>query len=373
MRICIDATPLLLKSAGVKNYLYHWILHLRRAAGEERVKTFPFVSGIGPLDHERSMAGWLPTLAGLARLHLANYSGLPVLDRLGCGVDVFHASQLLRRPPRTCRLTATLYDLTCWLMPAMHTSRNVSAARKFAAQVIPRADGLVAISESTRRDAVEILGVDAQRVEVIHPGVAEEYFQVPADAVAAVRGRYGLVKPYVVFVGTIEPRKNLGVLLEAYLTLREELRREFDLVVAGPAGWKESALVQRLRAAGDGVRYLAYVPERDLPGLSAGATLFAYPSLYEGFGLPVAQALAAGAPVITSNVAALAETTAGAAVLVDPRSVSELWAALEQLLSAPDRRADLARRGAEVARNYRWETCARKSLDFFERVAGRGR
>lgn len=372
MRICIDATPLLLKSAGVKNYLYHWIRHLRRVAGEGSVETFPFTSGFGALDHERPITGWYATLAGLARLHWANYSRLPVLDRFGRRLDVFHASQLLRRPPRTCWLTATLYDLTCWLMPEMHTRGNVEAAKRFAAQVIPRTAGLVAISEATRRDAVRILGLDAERIAVIYPGVAEEFFAVSSEAVEAVRGRYGLGKPYVLFVGTIEPRKNLGALLEAFAGLPEELRREFELVTAGPAGWKEFALVRRLRAAADGVRYLGYVPEADLPGLTAGATVFAYPSLYEGFGFPVAQAMAAGVPVITSDGSSLPEITAGAAVLVDPRSVSELRAALQRLLETPGRRASLAKRGAEVARNYRWESCARRSLAFFQRVAGLG-
>lgn len=370
MRICIDATPLLLRSAGVKNYLYHWILHLRREAGEETVETFPSLPGLGALDHERSVAGRLPTLAGLTRLHLANYLHLPVLDPVGRGLDVFHASQLLRRPPRTCRITATLYDLTCWLMPEVHTRGNVSAARGFAAQVVPRADRLLAISENTRRDAVRVLGLDGDRIEVIHPGVAEQFFRVSSEAVAAVRARYGLKKPYVAFVGTIEPRKNVGLLLEAYRNLREELRQEFDLVIAGPAGWKESSLMEQLRVARDGVRYLGYVAEGDLPGLTAGATVFAYPSLYEGFGLPVAQAMAAGVPVITSNTSSLPEITGGAALLVDPRSVSELGQALERMLAAPDQRANLARRGAEAARSYRWEASARQSLDFFRRVAG---
>jgi len=371
MRICIDATPLLLKSAGVKNYLYHWILHLRRVAGEGTVETFPFASGLGPLDHERSVTGRWATLAGLARLHWANCPGLPVLDRMGRRLEVFHASNLLHRPPRTCRLTATLYDLTCWLMPAMHTPANVAATRRFAEQVIKRADGLIAISESTRQDAVRLLGLEAERVAVIHPGVPEEYFEVPAEAVARVHAKYRLARPYVLFVGTVEPRKNVPVLVDAYEALPSGLRAQYELVLAGPAGWAERALVERLRATGGGVRYLAYVPEPDLPGLTAGAALFVYPSLYEGFGFPVAQAMAAGVPVITSNGSSLPEITAGAAVLVDPLSMSELRAALERLLDDPAQRAAMATRGAEVARRYHWETCARRSLSFFERVAGR--
>ena len=370
MRIAIDATPLLLRSAGVKNYLYYWILHLRRLAGEGAISTFPAAMRIGPLDHEHSMSGPWATLTGLGLLHLANRSGLPVLNPLGRRADVFHASHLLRNPPRNCRLTATLYDMTCWLMPEMHTPANVAAVKGFAERVIRRADGLIAISESTRSDAARILGLEAERIEVIHPGVPDAFFEVPAEAVATVRERYGLARSYALFVGTVEPRKNLRVLLDAYLELPASLREEFALILAGPAGWGERALVERLHSQGGGVRYLDYVPEADLPGLTAGASLFVYPSLYEGFGFPVAQAMAAGVPVITSNVSSLPEITAGAAVLVDPRSVTELRAALERLLLAPAERAELARQGTEVARQYRWEFCAQRSLKFFEQAAG---
>ena len=369
MRISIDATPLLLRSAGVKNYLYYWIRHLRRLAAGHEILTFPFSARIGELDHERSLIGRWPTLAGLGLLHLANYCPLPVLDWLGGRCDVFHAGQQLRNPPRRCRLTATIYDMTCWLMPEMHTPANVKAARRFAERVLLRADGLIAISAATRADAVRVLGLKPERIEVVHPGVPEEFFRVPPQAAAAAREKHRLARPYALFVGTIEPRKNLETLLDAWSELPRALSEEFELVVAGPAGWAEGALLERLRSS-RGVRYLGYVPEPDLPGITAGATVFVYPSLYEGFGLPVAQAMAAGVPVITSNVSSLPEITSGAARLVDPRSVTELAAALERLLLQPADRAELARRGIEVAQRYRWEACAQRSLGFFERVAG---
>jgi alpha-1,3-rhamnosyl/mannosyltransferase len=229
---------------------------------------------------------------------------------------------------------------------------------------------LIAISEHTRQDAVRILGLDPRRIEVIYPGVPEGFFDVPAEAVGASRAKYGLARPYVLFVGTVEPRKNLAVLLDAYLGLPSSVRQEYDLAVAGPAGWADGSLMRRLRVQGGGVRYLDYVEEPDLPGLTAGAALFAYPSLYEGFGFPVAQAMAAGVPVITSDVSSLPEITGGAAVLVDPRSVTDMGAALQRLLLAPAEREALSRRGIEVARQYHWDTCARQSVAFFERVAG---
>ena len=138
---------------------------------------------------------------------------------------------------------------------------------------------------------------------MIHSGVPEAFFDPDAAAVERVRGRYGLQRPFVLFVGTIEPRKNLDVLMSAYEELPASTREAFELVIAGPSGWAAAETKARLRT----VRYLGYVPEPDLAPLTAGATVFAYPSLYEGFGFPVAQAMAAGVPVITSNISSLPE------------------------------------------------------------------
>jgi Glycosyltransferase len=137
---------------------------------------------------------------------------------------------------------------------------------------------------------------------------------VPRRDIDRVAQRYGLTRPYLLFVGTIEPRKNLNLLLDAYGQLAPELRESCELVVVGPSGWADAATIERLKL----IRYLGYVPEQDLPGITAGATVFVYPSLYEGFGFPVAQAMASGVPVITSNVSSLPEVAGEGAILIDP-------------------------------------------------------
>jgi alpha-1,3-rhamnosyl/mannosyltransferase len=246
--------------------------------------------------------------------------------------------------------------MTCWLLPETHTAANVSAARRFADSVMQRAAGLIAVSENTKRDAVRILGLDPDRVAVIYSGVPEAYFDaVPAPA----------LKPYVLFVGTIEPRKNIGTLLDAWDLVRPSLRAEFDLQVAGPAGWHAEEILARLRSGTGGVRYLGYVPETEMPGLTAGATVFVYPSLYEGFGFPLAQAMAAGVPAVTSTTSCLPEVAGGAALLADPLSPAELASAIERLLLSPSLRADLGGKGRARAERYRWEQCARESWEFF--------
>ena len=354
MRILIDATPLLLRSAGVKNYTYYWIQGLRQEADQDQILTFPGMDDLPALHHERSVLGAARTTAHLGRVFLANLGALPLLLPRA---DVFHVSNQVRNPPRNRRLTATLYDFTVRLMPELHTEANRKADESLARNVLQRAAGLIAISEHTRQDAVRLLGLDLARIEVIYPGVPEVYFNTKPTAAA---------KPYVLFVGTIEPRKNVDVLLDAWCQFR--LRNEFDLGIVGPAGWASEKTLARLQSKPEAVRYLGYLREAELPGLTAGATAFVYPSLYEGFGIPVAQAMAAGVPVITSNASCLPEVAGDGALLVDPHSPEEICAALEKLLSSAELRRTLGAAGRAKAQNYRWELAARKSLEFFHRL-----
>ena len=365
MRVIIDASPLLVRSAGVKNYLYYWILHLRRAAGRDAVRTFPRMERVRPLSHESSVAGWWKTKLGLGSLALSNHLGLPLVDWMTRGADLFHASVLVQRPPKRARLTATIHDLTGHLMPQLHSRANRDAERSFA-EIARRADGLIAVSESTKNDAVRVLGLDPERITVIHSGVPHAFFSPDPEVVKAVRKQYALSRPYILFVGTIEPRKNVDLLLDTYESLPSSLREHFQLVIAGPAGWAAGKTLSRLAH----VKYLGYVPEAALPGLTAGATVFVYPSLYEGFGFPVAQAMASGVAVITSNVSSLPEVAGAGALLVDPRSQSELHHALSRLLTSDDLRAVLAAAGRARAEQYHWEHCAKRSLEFFEKILG---
>jgi glycosyltransferase involved in cell wall biosynthesis len=354
MRVTIDATSTLLRSAGVKNYIYHWIGQLRRQAREgEQIRAFPFLNDLGNLDHESSVRPLWATLPRIAALHAINMLGRSALDLVLQGSHIFHASNQVHHAPGRARLTATVHDLTAFLMPQFHTAGNVRADQNFAERILKHADGLIAVSENTRQDAIRLLRVKPERISTIYSGVPEAFFDAPPTR---------RTRPYVLYVGTIEPRKNLETLLDAWKQLPPHLRREFDLVIAGPAGWAAEPTLARIR---NEATYLGYVPETDLPGLVAGAVAFVYPSLYEGFGFPVVQAMAAGVPVVTSHVSCLPEIVGDAALLVDPRSVLELAAAVLRVLESATLRTELAARGRERARCYRWERCAEQSLQFF--------
>ncbi|MCS6952738.1 MAG: glycosyltransferase family 1 protein [Bryobacterales bacterium] len=367
MRIVIDATPLLLRSAGVKNHLYYWIRHLQALRDGYDIRAFPAIRLPGQVCHERSVLGSVATWARLAYVGLANYTPLPVLDWTRARADVFHASHQCWNPPRRGKLTTTIHDLTSWLMPELHSRANVRGMRRFARAVLERADAMIAISEHTRADAVAILGLPADRIRVIYPGVPAAFFRVTVPQAHEVAEFYRLPVEFVLFVGTVEPRKNLDRLLDAYAALPASLRKTTPLVVVGPVGWRATATLRRLSSE-EGVRYLGYVPEDHLPALTAAASVFVYPSLYEGFGLPLAQAMAAGVACVTSRVSSLPEVAGDAALLVDPENVVELREAMERLLTDYTLRFELGARARARASRYCWKACALTSLEFFRSV-----
>jgi alpha-1,3-rhamnosyl/mannosyltransferase len=371
MRITIDALPLLFRSAGVKNYLYYWIQHLRREPDAD-VRLFPAWEKVDGLDHELAATGGDAITFRLGLYLQLNRLPPACAQPFFFRTSLFHSSKLIH-PPRRAKLTATIYDLTCWVVPETHVPANIAAEHLFAERIWQRADGLIAISENSRNDAVRLLAIPEDRICVIYPGVPEVYSAVSQESVDALRRKYGLYGPYLLYVGTIEPRKNVALLLDAYGGVSPSIADEFAVVVAGPRGWSGRETLARLESPPKNVRYLGYVPEDELPALFAGATAFVYPSLYEGFGFPVAQAMAAGVPVITSGVSSLPEVTGGAALLIDPCSQAELRGAIENILTSPSLRTRLSAEGRIQANRFSWADNARRSMEFFSRIVSGSR
>lgn len=370
MKILIDATPLLLQSAGVKGYLFDWIKGLRAWSGPAAIETWPHLE-LRELDHEHSLGSKLQTLIGVSSF-LASYRlRLPVYDYVLPTADVFHACILQNSVPKRRRVTSTIFDMTPLLMPEFHTTENVASFRAHAENVLKRAHALISISEHSRQDAMRLLGLPPSRIITIPCIIQPRFFEATDQQAAAVASRLGLAKPYVLSVGSIEPRKNIDRLLDAWLSLRPDLRNAFELVLAGHSGWRSQSTLRRLKASPPGIRQLGYVAEELLPGLHRGAALLAYPSLYEGFGLPAAQSLACGRPVLASNVSSLPEVVGPGGVLVDPMSTSEIAAGLTRLLEDASVRESYAAAGQDyVRRRCSAEPVARASLRFFEQVAG---
>jgi glycosyltransferase involved in cell wall biosynthesis len=289
--------------------------------------------------------------------------------RLQLRDGLFHATDHLLPPLVHTRTVFTLHDLTTIKFPATHAQLN----RRFLQLMLPHflraTDRIIAVSEATRRDVLEHYGPPPERVRVVYHGVNTRFKAVTPESGRQVQARYRLPDRYILSVGTLEPRKNLITLLEAYHALRAK-SSDVLLVIAGGRGWHSEPFFNKLRALEleDSVRLLGRVPDEDLPALYTLAEVFAFPSLYEGFGLPVLEAMACGAPVICSNASSLPEVAGEAAIQIAPLEVREWTQALERIRSDAALRASLRERGLKQAKRFTWEATARQTYAIYQEV-----
>jgi glycosyltransferase involved in cell wall biosynthesis len=260
----------------------------------------------------------------------------------------------------------TVYDLSFRLTPQRFRPAQRLYLSAFTAVSCRRARRVLAISESTRADLVRLLRLPASKVDVAFPGLSPALRPLPAAQVEAFRARCGLPERFILYLGTLEPRKNLAILLEAYARLRP-LHPDLYLVLAGARGWWYADLFRRVEALGlsSAVVFPGYVQQDELPLWYNAAAAFAYPSSYEGFGLPVAEALACGRPVVTTAVSSLPEAGGDAAYLVPPGDVPALAAALAQALVSDTERAA---RGLAHAARFTWAGTAAQTAASYRRA-----
>ncbi|MHB1296062.1 MAG: glycosyltransferase family 4 protein [Anaerolineae bacterium] len=372
MRVCLDVSPAVHQRAGIGRYAHELACALSGVAGEVDLSAF-----YNDAAHARDLAflaDWqrLPLDQGnkswrLAVL-LAHYARRPQ-DGLFAGVDLFHATDNVLPWLGRARSVFTLHDLTHRLHPETQSRPNRMYLDLMMPRFLRRADAILADSEATRRDALRLYGVAPERIQVVYPGVHQRFRPADAAAVADARTRYGLPARYVLFVGTLEPRKNLPALLEAYRALLQGGLRA-GLVLVGRLGWRVDAFRASLQtlAPDELVVTPGFVPDDDLPALYSGADLLAFPSLYEGFGFPVLEAMACGTPVVCANTSSLPEVAGDAALQVDPHDVGALAEAMRRLLEDPALRRELAGRGVKHAAAFTWERAASETLKVYRRV-----
>lgn len=281
-----------------------------------------------------------------------------------------HALPLIPAP----RSVVTIHDLGFLHHPEAHTRIQRLYYRIFTRLSARRATRIIAISEATRRDLQQFYGTPASKIDVIYHGVHPRFTPINDRAlVDAAMQRYGIRAPYLLFVSTIQPRKNVARLIEAFARARAQLGATcpLRLVLAGKRGWLTEQIERRARELGidDYVQFVGYVADEDLPALLTGALAYVVPSLYEGFGMTVLEAQACGTPVLASNVASLPEVVGDAGLLVDPRDVAAIAAGIEQLASDARLREELRDRGLAHVQGWTWQRTARATLAVLERAA----
>jgi glycosyltransferase involved in cell wall biosynthesis len=297
---------------------------------------------------------------GLRRMH----------DRLIARGHIFHGPNYFL-PEIGEGGVITVHDLSIFRYPETHPAERLRYfEREFTASV-QRAGHIITDSETTRAEVAEYLSIDPNRVTAIPLAASPAFHPRPVEAIAPVLARHGLTpQGYALCVSTVEPRKRIAELLHAWEALPPAIRNRWPLMVTGGAGWLSDAVKDLMdKGARQGwVRYLGFVAEEDLPLLYAGAALFVYPSVYEGFGLPPVEAMASGVPVVVANASCLPEVTGGAAMLVSPEDQADFTARLEEALVDDAWRSDARAKGQAVAAGYSWERCARETVALYQRM-----
>ncbi len=371
MRVVIDIQSAIAQRAGVGRYTKSLVERLGHFAepGEMRLFYFDFQrKGVPfPVENaEQKAVHWIP-----GRLVQQAWKTIawPPFDWFAGPADVYHFPNFILPPLSRGKSVVTIHDLAFLRHPETLEPHNLRYLKARIEQTVRRADRIIAVSEFTARELRELLGVPAEKVVAIPQGIAGGLKRPSDAAIVAMRKTLGLERPYLLTVGTIEPRKNIAFLVDVFEKLADF---DGDLLISGQLGWKFEPILDRMQRStrAGHIRYLNYAEEAVLPALYAGAELFVFPSLYEGFGFPPLEAMACGTPVLSSRGGSLPEILGGAAEYLDGFE-AEAWA--ERIRSLVRDRAklqDLRRRGLERSNVFSWGETARRTWEVFESTVG---
>lgn len=377
MKLVLSVEPIRFPLTGIGRYTYELARRLQQSPD---ITDLQFFAG-------RSFLPELPTAAnesgssyGLKRAVQKNFLAveayrllMPMLRKAalkGHGDFLYHSPNYYL-PPFAGRSVATFHDLSPFTWAHCHAPQLVRYLQKELKATLVRADALITDSEFTRQELASYFSWPVERIYTVPLASSPEFYPRPPEELKATLARHGLeANSYTLFVGTIEPRKNIETLLTAYSQLPMAVRTRWPLILTGYHGWRNDVIHQKLESARrEGwAHYLGFVPSEDLPLLFAGARLFAFPSLYEGFGLPVLEAMSSGVPVVCSNSSSLPEVAGEAALMCAPMDVDELTRLLERGLTDELWRETAVLKGMKHARGFSWERCAQETLQVYQRV-----
>jgi len=364
------------RNGGISHYIRHLLTQLAKQPGPHDYTIF--VNGQDVVERLAAYAphikyvrvSW-PESQPVSRVAWEQLA-LPTLLRQR-HIDVFHspANVLPEMLPRTCAGVVTLHDLAFLRFPNVLPRAKRIYHRTFTLRSLRHATRIIAASESTARDAVELANIPAERIQTVHPCIDARFSRViQEEEIEAFRQKQGLADGFILYLGTLEPRKNIPTILEAYAHLRKTHAIQEKLVLAGGKGWFYDAIfekVQTLNLASE-VIFPGFVADAEQALWYSAASAFIYPSLYEGFGLPVAEALACGTPVVTSNVSSMPEAGAGIALVVDPKNVEAMANALYQALVDQNYRQRCRTLAPAVAQQFSAQAMVAQTIGVYEQA-----
>jgi len=368
LRIGIDIRSLIFTQAGISHNLYNLISYLSQFPEDSQY--FLFTSGrtnrSWPKNVKEIVIRWPHLSANMEKIWEEIFLPLGLIFKK---IELFHGPRFMIPRACPCKTVVTIHDLGFKIMPECIINSAYIYFDSRTKLAVSKADRIIAVSENTKNDLIKLYNASEDKITVIHWGI-DQSFQPCNDrsSIGRIKNKLGIDKEFILFVGTIEPRKNLVRLIKAFDKLK--MKREYRLVIAGCKGWlyeEVFATVKELNMEKD-IIFTGYVHDNELPFLYSAAELFICPSLYEGFGLPVLEAMACGVSVVTSNVSSLPEVAGDAAILVDPYDVEAIAKAMEQVLEDSNLRKEMIEKGFERAEKFSWQDTVKKTLDVYKQV-----
>lgn len=391
MKLLTNVTPLLTPLTGIGHYTRQLLIHLMTHGDLEECKGISMLGAYGHEELEKLLLAATPEKKGDAssaksKTRLINIARqLPYARNIKRVLEQYRAIQTAKKchdfiywEPNYTLLpienpsVLTVYDLSHIHFPQYHPAERVSLLEKRLEKSLNQAQKIVTISEYTRDDITKQFGISSDKMEIVSPAVCDSFRQsYTPDHLNDVKRTYSLPENYILSVATLEPRKNIEGLLKAFSCLPDTLRKNFPLVLVGSQGWLNEELdkiVAPLQRRGEVYR-LGYVNQADLPLIYAEATCMAYVSFFEGYGMPVAEAMASGIPVLTSNTSSMPEVAQGSALLADPYNTESIASSLQELLEDKDLRSRLSSQGKNIATEYTWKSSAERLMNTLKQAS----
>ncbi|MFA6193365.1 MAG: glycosyltransferase family 1 protein [Parcubacteria group bacterium] len=382
MRIGIDARAILnpekVAPTGVANYVWQLVKNLLEMDKENqyilffdfkvqdkdvkrftqpnvKIKFFPFS------DYKKYMPAAYSEILGMATFAREK-------------MDVLHTTSPLFRVPATYRgkIVTTFYDFAPYRVPELFPRLATAKLKTLYSFAAKKSDHLITVSESTKKDAREFLRYPGEKITTIHNGIDKRFFEQEEYSKDDVKKGHGILGKYILFLGTLEPRKNLSRVLDAFARFKKDFKNnsDYQLVVAGKRGWLMEEYFQHAKDLGieDDVVFTGYVGGDELKPLYTNAEFFVMPSLWEGFGQTIVEAMACGAPCLVSKVSSIPEIADEAAYFVDPHDTEGIAKGMMELASNKDLRENLSAKGKQQAKKFSWEKCAKETLEVYKNV-----
>jgi glycosyltransferase involved in cell wall biosynthesis len=376
MIIGIDISSVVYQT-GVSNYTLNLVKNLLSVDNKNHYKLFfsslrlPFPKEITNLKNKSNVTIYHFRLPPTLLQILWNQLRLFPIEMFIGKCDIFHTSDWTQPPSLKAKTITTVHDLTPFLYPQWHQPKVINAHQNKMYWAVKKCSKFICVSQSTKNDLVKLFSqIDKSKIEVIYEAAEDKYNlftklpqNIQKQKILSIKKKYNL-GDFILAQGTREPRKNLNRLIQAFVNFKQNNPKDkTDLAITGKYGWG-----QDVNTHDTSIKVLGFIPELDMVALHAAAICLAYPSLYEGFGLPLVKSFKVGTPVITSNNSSLKEVSQNAAILVNPTSTKDIQQALEKIINSPKFRYDLSKKGLKISHNFSWQKTAQQTLSIYESI-----